>query len=71
MELVAGNKAKNLFAFAKSQNLCEEKNGGNNRNAQPLRTFEFSKVYSDMCTLYISTNSTPQMNNIDRFPAVI
>ena len=47
-----------LRLLLQSQKMCEEKNGETHSR---YALSEFSKAYSDMCTLYISTNSTSQM----------
>jgi len=53
-----GTTKQRLRLLLQSQKMCEEKNGETHSR---YALSEFPKAYSDMCTLYISTNSTSQM----------
>lgn len=64
---VGGTKQR-LRLLLQSLKMCEEKNGEIIETHSRYALSEFSKAYSDMCTLYISTNSTSQM--INRFLAL-
>lgn len=66
MELVQQNKDFVCFCNHKK---CVKKKNGETHSRYALS--EFSKAYSDMCTLYISTNSTYiEDDNFNRFVAL-